>query len=186
MPVPLVIFAGVLLGLAFARSAFPSLSRGSAPSYANPAFTLSGAFALLVFAPIAGISVAMAPDWSLAYVINSQHVPFIIETLVVILAALLVPVGFLWGASLIQKRRTQALGRLIMFWSIGTTGVTMLLWRRLGTVGTFDQYRGDFGTHPLAGSTMGYVVLGLLMILGFATAFTLFALSKMGQATNNE
>ncbi len=181
-----MICCGALLGLAFARAAHGVLARANTPPYASPAFALVGAFGLLVFAPVSGFSVAMSPDWTLAYIIDSQRVPAMAETLCVILAALTVPLGFLWGAALSIRRRLNVLARRIAILSCGSVALCAVLWKRMAVQATYAQFHGDFGIRPIAGTELGYAVMWMLILLGLASTWTLFSLVKLGQRMTND
>ena len=183
MPVPLILWIGLLLGLTFARISHGMLSHASGPVLATPAFTVVGTFSLLVFAPIAGISVALAPDWALAYLVDSQRLPAALETFCVVAAALSIPLGFVWGAAASARSRWNILTRRIALVSIAlvTTGSALL--PRLTVQATYAQYHGDFGIRPVSGTDLGYALLWMLTVFGLATTWTIFSLYRMGQSS---
>jgi hypothetical protein len=186
MPIPLMICCGVLLGLMFARAAHGMLARTNAAPFATPAFALVGAFGLLDFAPVSGLSVAMSPDWTLAYLVDSQRAPAMAETLCVIVAALTVPLGFMWGAELSARRRLNVLARRIAILSCGSVALCAMLWKRLTVQATYAQFHGDFGIRPIAGTELGYAVLWMLLLLGLASVWTLISLVRLGQRMTND
>jgi len=181
-----MICCGVLLGLAFARAAHRVLARTNSAPYASPAFAVVGAFGLLVFAPVSGFSVAVSPDWTLAYLIDSQRAPAMAETLCVIVAALTVPLGFLWGATLSVRRRLNSLARRIAILSCGSVALCAALWKRMSVQATYAQFHGDFGVRPIAGTELGYAVLWMLILMGLATTWTLVSLVKLGRKLTND
>ena len=186
VPIPLAIFVGILLGLAFARAAHHSLAQGTEGPHTSPTFALVSAFGLLILAPVTGMSVAMSPDWALCYVVDSQRAPVISETLSVMLAALSVPMSYLWGAVLAGRRRLGLLTRHIAVTACVTILLCALLWKRMSVQATYPQFHGDFGVQPVAGSNLGYAILWMLILLCLATVWTLVALTRLGQQTTND
>ncbi len=181
MPIPLSLWIGLLLGLAFARSAHGLLVRGNSSILSNPALTVVGTFGLLVYAPIAGFSIALAPDWACAYLVNSQRLPAGSETLCVVCAALSVPLGFLWGSSASTRRRWNTLIRRITLVTIAFATTAAALLPRLAVQATFAQFHGDFGIRPISGTDFGYALLWMFTVLGLAITWTIVSLYRMGQ-----
>lgn len=181
MPIPLSLWIGLLLGLAFARASHALLARANNATVSSPAFAVVGTFGLLVYAPIAGFTIALAPDWACAYLVDSQRLPAASETLFVIIAALSVPLGFIWGAPASTRRRWNILTRRITLVGIAlvTTGAPLL--PRLTVQATYAQFHGDFGIRPISGTDLGYALLWMFTILGLATTWTLISLYRMGQ-----
>ena len=181
VPIPLSLWVGLLLGLAFARAAHGLLVRSTNAPVSSPAFVVVSTFGLIVYAPIAGFTVALAPDWACAYLIDSQRLPAASETLYVLVAALSVPLGFIWGAPASIRRRWNILTRRITLVAIAlvTTGAALL--PRLTVQATYAQFHGDFGIRPISGTELGYALLWMFTILGLATTWTLISLYRMGQ-----
>ena len=186
VPIPLAIFCGILLGLTFARVTRHALAKGSEGPHASPAFALVSAFGLLILAPVAGMSVAMSPDWALCYIVDSQRAPIISETLSVMLATLSVPISFLWGATLAGRRHLGLVTRHIAATACVTLLLCALLWKRMSVQATYTQFHGDFGVQPVAGSNLGYAILWMLILLCLATTWTLVSLTKLGQPTTDD
>ena len=181
MPIPLSLWIGLLLGLASARAAHGLLARSNNSAVSSPAFVVISTFGLLVFAPIVGFTIALAPDWACAYLVDSQRLPAASETLFVLVAALSVPLGFIWGAAASTRRRWNILTRRITLVAIAlvTTGAPLL--PRLTVQATYAQFHGDFGIRPISGTELGYALLWMFTILGIATTWTMISLYRMGQ-----
>jgi len=170
------------LGLTFARATHGELANTNSSVMSTSAFAVVASFALLVFAPIIGISVALAPDWACAYLFDSQRFPAAFETFCVIAAALSVPLGFIWGAAASARRRWNILTRRIALVSIAlvTTGAALL--PRLAVQATYAQFHGDFGVRPIAGSDLGYALLWMITVLGIAVTWTIVSLFRISVA----
>jgi O-antigen/teichoic acid export membrane protein len=108
-----------------------------------------------------------------------------LETLSVIVVAATAPAGYLWGALLTARRRQNSLGRYLAVGTALTLVLCMALWKRMSISATYAQFHGDFGVRPLAGSEMGSIILWLLLILGFASTWTLFSLYRLGQQASH-
>jgi len=186
VPIPLALWIGLLLGLAFARAAHGLLVKTNASAVMSPAFAIVGAFGLFVHAPITGFSVALAPDWAYAYLVDSQRLPVASETLCVVMAALSVPSGFFWGCSASARRRWNILTRRIGLVSCALVTTFAALLPRLTVQATYAQFHGDFGVRPIAGTDLGYALLWMLTVMGLAVTWTLVSLFRMGQQSNND
>jgi len=60
-----------------------------------------------------------------------------------------------------------------------TLGAVMLGLRRFAVQGSYAQFHGDFGTQPLAGSSLGYSVLLLGFWLAAGLVFALWNLTQL-------
>jgi hypothetical protein len=144
---------------------------------------LTTAYALLVFAPVAGYFVAFEPDWSFAYFVDSERLPAVVPMAVVLLAAASVPAGFL---AAVADARARRLGRLLRKAAIpGLIAAVLLLatFSRLRVHANYAQFHGDFGTRGVAGGPLGYALIWMLGVLAGATAWTLRALQRMSRKT---
>ena len=50
----------------------------------------------------------------------------------------------------------------------------------------YVQFHGDFGTRPVAGSPLGYALLGMTLILLAGAAITVIWLRRSGQALRRD
>jgi hypothetical protein len=186
VPIPLALCCGLIFGLASARVTQALLQRASGAPYASPAFAVAVAFGWLVLGPLAGVCAALSPDWTLCYLIDSQHSPVMLETVTLVIVASSVPAGFLWGAALVARRHQNALGRYLAGGAVLALALCLGLWKRIATQSTYAQFHGDFGLRPLAGTEFGYLILWLLLLLGLTSTWTLFSLFKLSQRATQE
>jgi len=155
----------------------------SASGLGGRALLVTTAYALLVFAPIAGYFVAFEPDWSFAYFVDSERLPAAVPMAVVLLAAASVPAGFL---ATIADARAHRLGRVLRLGAIPALLSAVLLlatFSRLSVHANYAQFHGDFGTRGVAGGPLGYALIWMLGVLAAATAWTLRALQRMSRKT---
>ena len=181
MPIPLVLWVGLLLGLTFARAGHGALSQTGNAALSSPAFPIVGVFALLVYAPLVGYSVALAPDWACAYLVDTQRLPAAFETFAVIFASTSVVLGFAWGAGPSSRRRWNIVGRRMVLVSAALLTTIAPLIPRFKVQATYAQYHGDFGVRPISGTELGYALLWMIIILGLGSTWTTFSLYRMGR-----
>jgi hypothetical protein len=60
-----------------------------------------------------------------------------------------------------------------------TLGALMLGLRRFAVQGSYAQFHGDFGTQPLAGSSLGYAILLLGFWLTLGLGFAVWNLRRL-------
>lgn len=175
MPLPtqlLFAFAsGVLISLV-ARAELRAIPGAVA---ASPSFAAYLCYVGLVLLPGALYFYIFHGDWYLLYLVDTGRIP----TALVVLAALLLfalgAAGFLLGAACVRRQREP--------WAGAVAGVTLLLAvagavlvrDRLAVVGSYAQFRGDFGLRPLAGALLyACIAITLLTLLGLGlTAYQL-------------
>jgi len=180
MPAFVTPFLGFALGVACAWAAVGDLGR-STSGLGGRALLLTTAFALLVFAPVAGYFIAFEPDWSFAYFVDSERLPTAVPIAVVLLAAISVPGGFLAAVGDARARRlARVLRKAAVPALLAAIGV-LATFSRLSVHANYAQFHGDFGTRGVAGSPLGYALIWMLAVLGGATAWTLRALQRMSR-----
>jgi hypothetical protein len=171
---------GFVLGVAFGwiRASEPE-GRSKAPD----GISLTALFGALVYAPVNAYFLAFAGDWSLSYTLDSQDVPSALLLLLVVADAALVPAGF---ALAVRRARSRSLGGVIVLGAVpGAIALVALLasHQRLAVDATYQQYRLDFGTQPVAGGSLGYALLWMLAML--CAGFVVTARALRGRATGS-
>jgi hypothetical protein len=179
MPIPFAPLVGLALGAALAWIAAPELSRDDGPIPLSRPFAVVAAFSSFVWLPVVGYFVAFHGDWAYLYVIPSQRVPSAIDLGLVLLAAAAVVGGFWLAVPIVRKRRFGPVISLIVVPAGVSIAALVIAARRLGVSGTYAQFHGDFGTEPIAASTLGRGVLFMGVVVVLALAWTVRALSRM-------
>jgi len=179
MPAPVAPLFGFVLGVLFAWAAGSDLARASAAS--SRSLVVVAGFGLLVHAPIAAYFLAAAPDWSWAYLIDTQRLPAALGFGMVLFTAASVPAGFFAGARASAARRLSVLVRIGGAPALLALAFLALAFRRLELEGSYAQYHGDFGTRPVAGSPLGWALLWMCAVLGLAVAWTLRSLRLLSR-----
>ncbi|HKQ69037.1 MAG TPA: hypothetical protein VJT73_06850 [Polyangiaceae bacterium] len=169
MPAPLTPLIGFALGVLFAWWAREELARSpSAAGIGSRSLAIVTLFATVVFAPVGAYFLAFEADWSYAYFIDTRRIPSALQLALVLLDAVSVPVGFAVAASYAKSRKLIPLLTLAMP-AVGTVLVSVAVTAgRLGIQASYAQFHGDFGTRPVAGSSLGYALLWMdtLLLLG--------------------
>ncbi len=180
MPVLIACPLGLCLGVAFAWLARRELRRVTTGEVGSQGLAIASLFSLFVFTPVCAYFLAFEPDWCLAYLLDTaQASPALVPGLV-ILALSTVPGGFLLGRQLLERTHEEVgLLRLLSAGALVTLGSIMLGLRRFAVQGTYAQFHGDFGTQPLAGSSLGYAVLLLGFWLTLGLGFAVWNLRRL-------
>lgn len=136
---------------------------------ASPAFLAYLTYLGLVILPGALYLYLFYGDWYLLYLVDTQRIPSALALLGALLSVALGAAGFLLGAICIRRQREP--------WAGGAAGVSASLalaalsfaHERLAVVGTYLQFRGDFGLTPFGGALLVTVVcITLFSLLGLA------------------
>jgi hypothetical protein len=179
MPIVFAPLVGLALGVVLAWVAAPELVRIDGPVVASRPFAVVAAFAGLLWVPAVGYFVVFHGDWSYLYVVPWQSVPSAVDLCLVLLAGASVVGGFWVAVPSLRKRRQGPLAALVVApIALVLLGVA-LAGRRLAVSGTFAQYHGDFGTEPVAASTLGRGVLLFDVALALGVAWAVRALLAM-------
>ena len=170
MPVPFAPLVGLALGALLAWFARLELAPDEEPIIVSRPFILVVCFAVLVYTPILGYFAAFHGDWAYLYLIPSHRVPSAIDLALVLLSGGTVPLGFLAAA---RPARALHLGTVGLLGGTPATVacVLMIVWqKRIGTSGTYTEFRDGFDTEPITASVLGQGVLwmGFVGTLGAA------------------
>src|SRR4029079_2246141 len=94
MPLPFAFPLGLVLGMTLAWLARAELARSEVPLVLARPFLIALGLGALVFAPVVGYFAAWHGDWAYLYLVRWSRVPSALDLLLVIVAALQVPLGF--------------------------------------------------------------------------------------------
>lgn len=185
MPVLIAPWVGLLFGVLFAWAAREELARAERGPLASSALLLPVAFGFLMHGPVAGYFLAFAPDWSVAYLIDSQRLPPLVDFTAVLLAAASPACGYLLAIRPASRREAVPILRwslpLLVFVVAGTAG----LLPRLGTEASYAQYSGSFGTRRVAGGGLGMALLWMNAVLLCGVGWIAKSLRQLGQRTRD-
>ena len=181
MPAPLAPLIGFVLGVAFAWWAREELARsqGTGAGIGSRSLVIVTLFATVVFAPIGSYFLAFEADWSYAYFIDTRRIPSALQLALVLLDAASVPVGFVVAASHARARK------LVPLLTLGTPPILVVLIGtaafagRLSIQASYAQFHGDFGTRPVAGSSLGYALLWMDTLLVLGSVWTIRQVQRL-------
>ena len=180
MPVLIAIPFGLCLGVAFAWLSRRELRRVTTSEVGSRGLAIAALFGLFVLAPICGYFLAFEPDWCLAYLIDTSQASPALTPALLLLELATVPAGFLLARALLERAGDeQSLLRALMASVVVTLGAVMLGLRRFAVQGSYAQFHGDFGTQPLAGSSLGYAILLLGFWLAAGLGFAVWTLRRL-------
>ncbi len=178
MLAPIAPLVGLALGLFFALAACSPNTRSSI-ALSSRALLVVILFSLLVYAPVCSYFLAFAPDWSYAYLVDSERLPSTLDLALVLINVASVPSGFVLGTRYSGPQQKHLIVRMAAVPATVSLLFIAVTIRRLGVYASYAQYHGDFGTRPLAGSTLGYALLWMLLVLSGATAWTAHNLKRV-------
>lgn len=180
MPVLIAVPFGLCLGVSFAWLARRELRRVTTADPGSRGLGIAALFGLFVFAPVTAYFLAFEPDWCLAYLVDTAQASSAWPPALLLLSLSSVPGGFLLGRLLLGRAREEgSLLRVLSGGVVLTLGAVMLGLRRFAVQGTYAQFHGDFGTQPLAGSSLGYAVLLLGFWLTAGLGFAVWNLRRL-------
>jgi hypothetical protein len=174
---------GLLLGLGFAWFSMESLSRSDRNPLASPALYLSSAFGLLILGPATAYFLANAPDWSFAYLVDSQRLPANVEMLALILTISSPSIGFVLSARAASRRENNVLLRGAVILATLLIAIIVGLHHRFATEANYAQFHGSFGTRSIAGGNLGLSLLWINALVAISAGWLFYQLKRLGQKT---
>jgi hypothetical protein len=172
MPITFAPFVGLALGGVLAWIAAPELAHGDGSVALSRSFAVVVAFTVLSWLPVVGYFVVFHGDWSYLYMVSWQRVPSAIDLGLVLLAGVAVVGGFWLSVGSVRKGRLGPIAAMVSTSAFVAISGVVAGAHRLAVSGTYAQFHGDFGTEPIAASTLGKGVLfmGAMLALEFAWA----------------
>lgn len=169
MPLPTFVFLAFAVGVACALAGGSELRLSPRHALLTGCFRAYALFLLLLLLPASAYFYAFHGDWFLLYVVDVRRIPSAAALIGFVLEGGIGVLGFLLGAALARSQRTN-LGYGMVGAALVAGGAIVAIWPdRLGVVGTFAQYRGDFGLHGYEGPLLrGGVAMGALLAGGIA------------------
>jgi hypothetical protein len=168
---------GIGLGAALLGAAELRLSpRHALLSSSFRAFAL---FLVLLILPVSVYFYVFHGDWFLLYSVDVRRVPSALALLGFVAEVGLGVVGFMIGSAMARAQR-MGLGYALSAVCFPLAVAVALIWpERLRSVGTFAQYRGDFGLQPYGGPLMqAGAAMGGVLLVGAAFLLVRIAASR--------
>jgi hypothetical protein len=168
LPAPLLGFA---LGVLFAWLARHEIARAAPTSLASRSLSIVALYAVLVFGPACAYFLVLEPDWAGAYLFDAGRRARLVSVAGTLLALVSVPLGFLAAAPAARAQRAAGVLRLGAVAGLSTLALTLALFPRLSIRATYAEYHGDFGTEPVAHTTLGWGLFWVCLVVAGATAY---------------
>ncbi len=167
MPLPTLVFLAFAVGTAAALLGGSELRLSPRHAMLTASFKAYALFLALVLLPVSIYFYVFHGDWFLLYAVDVRRIPSAVALLGFVAEALIGVLGFSLGAALARNQR-NGLGYGVVGLATLLGLSVVLLWpERLLVVGTFAQYRGDFGLRSYGGALMeAGLALGLLLVYG--------------------
>ena len=178
MPLPTFAFLAVSVGIASALVGGSELRLSPRHALLTGAFKAYALFLGLVLLPASTYFYTFHGDWFLLYVVDVRRIPSALALIAFTLEAALGAGAFLLGASLARSQRTSLGYALVGAFAAAAAAVLVLFQERLLVVGTYAQYRGDFGLTSYGGVLMqGSLAMGTIVLVSLA-----YLLARIHQA----
>ena len=167
MPLPTLVFIAFGVGVAAALFGGSELRLSPRRAVLTSSFKAYALFLTFVVLPVSVYFYVFHGDWFLLYAIDVRRIPSAIALLGFVVEASLGVLGFTIGAALARAQRNSVGFGLVALATLAAGAVVALWPDRLAVVGTFAQYRGDFGRHEYGGPLMqAGLAMGALLIYG--------------------
>lgn len=124
-------------------------------------------FLMLVVLPASVYFYVFHGDWFVLYTFDVRRVPSALALLGFVIELALGVSGFALGSMFARTQRTTlGFGTAVGAWIAAVASIVTFR-ERLAVVGTFAQYRGDFGLRPYGGALMqAGLIMGLALLYG--------------------
>lgn len=176
MPLPTVLFLAFATGLAAAIAGRSELKISPRPALFTRSALAFLIFDFLVLVPASAYFYVFHGDWFLLYALDVRTVPSAVALVGFFLQGLLAAAGFAVGAGLVRSQRETVAGGLAIVSLLFGLGAVVAASDRLALVGSYAQYRGNFGLVPF---TEGPLLLGTFAMLAIVTAGLVFLLVRV-------
>lgn len=176
VPLPVVLFLALAAGLAAAIAGRSELKISPRPALITRSALAFLIFDFLVLVPASAYFYVFHGDWFLLYVLDVRRVPSALALVGFVLVGALAAGGFALGAGLVRSQREGlAAGLAAISLAIGL-GVAAAASDRLALVGSYAQYRGNFGLVPF---TEAPLLLGTIAMAGIVLSGLGFLLIRI-------
>jgi hypothetical protein len=170
LPLPTLLLLAIASGIAVALAAKAELRISPRPAVLTRSFAAYAMFLALVLIPVSVYFYAFHGDWFLLYLVDVRRVPSALALLGFLVEAAVGVAGFAVGATLVRAQREGIAKVLLAATVVGAVAVVVVARERLAVVGTYAQYRGDFGLDSYAGGVVlhGSLAMGAILAAGLA------------------
>jgi hypothetical protein len=173
VPLPTVVFLAFATGLAAAMAGRSELKISPRPALFTRSALAFAVFDFLVLVPASAYFYVFHGDWFLLYVLDVRRVPSAIALVGFVVLGLLAAGGFALGAGLVRAQREAWLSVLLAISALFGVGAVVAAADRLALVGSYAQYRGNFGLVSFFDAPIMIGSLAMSSIVAVGLAFLL-------------
>ena len=168
MPLPTLICLAFATGIAAALAGRVELRVSPRPVLLTRSFMAYVVFASFVLIPIAVYFYVFHGDWFLLYMVDVARVPSALALLGFVCLIAIGAAGFMLGSVMVRSQRDTLAGMLAALAILASGAVVLVARERLEVVGTFAQYRGQFGLEEFSEGPLlqGALLMGTLLAIG--------------------
>ncbi|GAB5550051.1 MAG: hypothetical protein SangKO_098110 [Sandaracinaceae bacterium] len=170
MPLPALVALAFVSGLSASLAGRQELRMSPRPVALTRSFLAYLSYAVLVIVPASVYFYLFHGDWFLLYAVDVQRIPSAVALVGFMGQGALGVLGFVLGAVLVRNQRELIVGILLGV-AVVAAGVLVVLYAdRLGQVGSYAQYHGQFGLESYASGPLltGALGLGGIVLVGLA------------------
>ena len=170
MPLPSVLFLAFATGIAAALAGRAELKSSPRPALVTQSALAFLIFDFLVLVPASAYFYVFHGDWFLLYALDVRRVPSALALVGFVFEGALAFFGFGVTAGLVRAQREALAVTLLLGALVLGVLASFLASDRLALVGSFAQYRGNFGLVPFGQGPVlaGAVVMGSIVAIGLA------------------
>ena len=169
MPLPTLVLVAFGVGVAAALLAGSELRESPRHAVLTSSFKAYALFLTLVVLPASVYFYVFHGDWFLLYSFDVRRIPSAVALLGFVAQTGIGVTGFSVGSMFARTQRTTLGFIVAVTCALAAAAVVVLCRDRLAVVGTFAQYRGDFGLSSYGGPLMqASLIMGSALLYGAA------------------
>jgi hypothetical protein len=167
MPLPTLVFVAFGVGVAAALLGGSELRESPRHAVLTSTFKAYAMFLTLVVLPASIYFYVFHGDWFLLYAIDVRRIPSAVALLGFIVEVGVGVSGFALGSQFARTQRNTLGFVVAAACAAAAIAVVVTCRDRLSVVGTFAQYRGDFGLQSYGGGLMqASLIMGSALVYG--------------------
>jgi hypothetical protein len=178
LPLLFLLLIAICTGALSARAGRDEVRNSADPVWRMESFMAYGLFVALVLFPTTLYFYLFHGDWFLFYWVDTREVPWLWGLLVALLLLGAASSGFALGAALCRASRDRLVRRMTIGALVLAVMVWPLAWQRLSVVGSYRQFKRDYGLTAFFASPAFYSGLIMLVISGVAFGWVVYRIDR--------
>jgi hypothetical protein len=180
LPLPTLLLLAVASGLAAALAAQAELRVSPRPAVLTRSFVAFALFVAFVLVPVSIYFYVFHGDWFLLYLVDVRQVPSALALMGFLGEAAAAVGPFALGAAFVRAQKESIAKFLLAALGVGILAVVIAARDRLAVVGTYAQYRGEFGLTAYGTGALLHGTVAMGLILGAGLAYLVVRLHLSG------